>query len=126
MIYDIFLIVDRAGALFNAVTKQYGLNTYLLRLALPSPPPPPVTIATPYPRLPVDPEQDSTMESSMQQQNGKVEPPNLLRMNEVDIKATAAFVREFVTTSLIPWMEKSVMDWNESVGENKILFCVKI
>jgi hypothetical protein len=32
-----------------------------------------------------------------------------------DSERTAKFVREFVTTSLIPWMEKSVLEWNENV-----------
>jgi trafficking protein particle complex subunit 8 len=40
---------------------------------------------------------------------------NTLRMNEQDIQNTAKFVREFVTMSLIPWMEKCVVDWNENV-----------
>lgn len=42
----------------------------------------------------------------------------MLRMGEADIKATAQFVREFVTTGLIPWMEKAVIDWNEAVSLN--------
>ena len=40
---------------------------------------------------------------------------NTLRMNEQDIQQTAKFVREFVSMSLVPWMEKCVSDWNENV-----------
>jgi tRNA A37 threonylcarbamoyltransferase TsaD len=40
---------------------------------------------------------------------------NTLRMNEEDIQQTAKFVREFVSMSLVPWMEKCVADWNENV-----------
>jgi hypothetical protein len=40
---------------------------------------------------------------------------NTLRMNEKDIQQTAKFTREFLVMSLIPWMEKCVLDWNESV-----------
>jgi hypothetical protein len=39
----------------------------------------------------------------------------MLRMSEEDIKQTAKFVREFVSMSLVPWMEKCVADWNENV-----------
>ena len=40
---------------------------------------------------------------------------NTLRMNDEDIQQTAKFVREFVSMSLVPWMEKCVADWNENV-----------
>jgi len=36
-------------------------------------------------------------------------------MSEEDIQQTAKFVREFVSMSLVPWMEKCVADWNENV-----------
>jgi hypothetical protein len=36
-------------------------------------------------------------------------------MSEQDIQQTAKFVREFVSMSLVPWMEKCVADWNENV-----------
>jgi hypothetical protein len=36
-------------------------------------------------------------------------------MEENDIKHTARFTREFVVMSLVPWMEKCVLDWNETV-----------
>jgi hypothetical protein len=40
---------------------------------------------------------------------------NTLRLGEQDIQRTAKFVREFVSMSLVPWMEKYVADWNENV-----------
>jgi len=40
---------------------------------------------------------------------------NTLRLGEQDIQQTAKFVREFVSMSLVPWMEKNVADWNENV-----------
>ena len=36
-------------------------------------------------------------------------------MEEKDIQQTARFTREFLVMSLIPWMEKCVVDWNENV-----------
>ena len=38
-------------------------------------------------------------------------------------RAIGKFVREFVVMSLIPWMEKCVMEWNENVRFVKAL-CV--
>lgn len=113
----------RANALFNAVKKIYGLNTYLLRLSAPSPPPPPVPIPALFPRLPSPTHQNGQQQSI--QNTEKVQSPttettpglpvNSIRMCEVDIQETARFVRDFVTTGLIPWMEKCVVDWNEAV-----------
>jgi len=40
---------------------------------------------------------------------------NTLRMGEKDIQHTARFAREFVVMSLVPWMEKCVVEWNENV-----------
>lgn len=40
---------------------------------------------------------------------------NTLSMGEKDIQQTARFTREFVVMSLVPWMEKCVMEWNENV-----------
>jgi len=40
---------------------------------------------------------------------------NTLSMVENDIQQTARFTREFVVMSLVPWMEKCVLDWNENV-----------
>lgn len=36
-------------------------------------------------------------------------------MEDPDIQQTARFTREFLVMSLIPWMEKCVVEWNENV-----------
>jgi hypothetical protein len=36
-------------------------------------------------------------------------------MAETDIQQTARFTREFVVMSLVPWMEKCALEWNENV-----------
>ncbi|KAH0838197.1 ER-golgi trafficking TRAPP I complex 85 kDa subunit-domain-containing protein [Lanmaoa asiatica] len=106
---------EEAGALFNAVKKQYGLHAFMLPLSLPSPPPPPVPVPALPPRLPPP--------SSETWQNGSTSPrphstslvvsPNFLKLSEPDIQQMARFAREFVVMSLIPWMEKCVLEWNE-------------
>jgi hypothetical protein len=57
----------------------------------------------------------STTASKSRSTPGAAYEPNTLRMNEQDIQQTAKFVREFVSMSLVPWMEKCVADWNENV-----------
>lgn len=104
----------RAGALFNAVKKQYGLHSYLLSLALPSPPPPAVPVPALMPRLPPPPSEDDTKPERANKIAGLV--INALRLGEQDIQQTAKFTREFVVQSLVPWMEKCVNDWNEAVS----------
>lgn len=113
----------RAVALFNAVKKQFGLHTYLLRLEMPPNPPSPVPVPSRLPRLPAPPSDVPLLQSlasseplsPMPQENGN-EALNTIRMSERDIQDTARFVREFVTMSLVPWMEKCVLDWNEAVS----------
>ncbi|THH11203.1 hypothetical protein EW145_g824 [Phellinidium pouzarii] len=121
---------DEANALYNAVRKQYGLNTYILRLALPSPPPPPVSIPALYPRLPATPYQDGAQVKekgvsgqvlSPTLENGSGELGYMIRMCDSDIQAIAQLVRELVTTGLIPWMEKCVINWNEAYSSNRRL-----
>ncbi|KAJ7706314.1 ER-golgi trafficking TRAPP I complex 85 kDa subunit-domain-containing protein [Mycena rosella] len=116
---------EEAGALFNAVKKQFGLHSYLLPLALPSPPPPPVPVPALIPRLPPPPSSDSPELSPV-----TAPPPtpafpasglNTLRMNETDIQQTARFTREFLVMSLVPWMEKCVVEWNENFSSNRRL-----
>lgn len=122
----VLIFLTRANALFNAVKKQYGLNTFLLQLKLPSPPPPPVPVPASLPRLPSVQKQDGIPTSKLQLspdpvvspplENGTTRPPSAICMCDSDIQETARFVREFVTTSLIPWMEKCVVEWNEAVS----------
>ncbi|KAG6911541.1 hypothetical protein DXG01_011843 [Tephrocybe rancida] len=119
---------EEAGALFNAVKKQHGLHSYLLPLALPTPPPPPVPVPALPPRLPPSPSQDFL--------NPPPIPPtplspgfpgadanglHTIRMSEKDIQQTARFAREFLVMSLLPWMEKCVVDWNEVFSSTRRL-----
>jgi len=110
---------EEAGALMNAVTKQYGSNVYLLPLNLPSPPPEPVPVPLLMPRLPPVPIEPSSTgiapgpAPNHASSHTHVESPNTIRLAEQDIQQTAKFTREFVVMTLVPWMEKMVMDWSE-------------
>ena len=121
----------RANALFNAVKKQYGLHSYLLSLDLPTPPPAPIPVPALLPRLPPPSVLESPQLRRRQPPPTPVTPNNpggltsphvlnTLQMMEKDIQSTARFAREFVVMSLIPWMEKCVVEWNESVGQVSI------
>ncbi|KIO08413.1 hypothetical protein M404DRAFT_134508 [Pisolithus tinctorius Marx 270] len=119
---------EEATALFNAVKKQYGVHVYLLPLILPSPPPPLVPIPPLPPQLPpppVDVEQHdipgkpkSTLSNTREFLDAR---PNSLRMSEGDIQRTVRFMREFVVMSLVPWMEKCVIEWNEAYSSSRRL-----
>ncbi|KAK7059092.1 hypothetical protein VNI00_001716 [Paramarasmius palmivorus] len=111
---------EEATALYNAVKKQYGLHTYLLPLELPNPPPNPVPVPVTPLRLPPptmdSPEIRPPPTPLISPSNSQVAntPLNTLRMNEKDIQQTARFTREFLVMSLVPWMEKCVVEWNEN------------
>ncbi|EFI28666.1 hypothetical protein CC1G_13692 [Coprinopsis cinerea okayama7 len=125
---------EEANALFNAVKKQFGLHTYLLPLNLPSPPPPPVPVPALMPRLPPPPGPESPYIS---RHTGAIPPTpatanapsipgnpyalNTLRLEEKDIQAVLRFTREFVVMSLIPWMERCVVEWNEAYSSTRRL-----
>ncbi|KAF6766545.1 ER-golgi trafficking TRAPP I complex 85 kDa subunit-domain-containing protein [Ephemerocybe angulata] len=120
---------EEANALFNAVKKQYGLNCYLLSLELPSPPPAPIPVPALLPRLP-PPSGLQSPESTRWQPPATPNTPghhnsafalNTLRMDEKDIQQTARFTREFLVMSLIPWMEKCVVEWNENYSSTRRL-----
>ncbi|KAJ7654956.1 ER-golgi trafficking TRAPP I complex 85 kDa subunit-domain-containing protein [Mycena polygramma] len=117
---------EEAGALYNAVKKQFGLHSYLLPLGLPNPPPPPVPVPALIPRLPPPPSSDSPDLSPVPAPPPTPSLPtgaalNTLRMSEADIQQTARFTREFLVMSLIPWMEKCVVEWNENFSSNRRL-----
>ena len=101
----------RTESLFNAVKKQYG-NSHLLKLTLPSPPPPGVPSPVLLPRLPNDPE---NVGPDVPQPRAQAESFSI-KMIETDLASTARFVRELAVESLIPWMGKCVLEWNEAVS----------
>lgn len=105
------MFLCRAGALFNAVKKQFGLHVFLLPLSLPKPPPQPVPVPVAMPRLPPPPHLNLPVPPP---------PPKSLRMSDADIQKIARFTREFVVMSLVPWMEKCVLDWNEAVSGRQL------
>ncbi|KAI0094770.1 ER-golgi trafficking TRAPP I complex 85 kDa subunit-domain-containing protein [Irpex rosettiformis] len=44
-----------------------------------------------------------------------------LALSDNDIQQISRFVREFVVMSVVPWMEKCVMEWNESYSSSRRL-----
>ncbi|THV07645.1 hypothetical protein K435DRAFT_825459 [Dendrothele bispora CBS 962.96] len=127
---DSTLSDEEANALFNAVKKQFGLHSFLLTLDLPNPPPAPVPVPAAMPRLP-PPSPDSPKLQPVASpytpspaSPSPTNPPagvNTLKMSEKDIQQTARFTREFLTMSLIPWMEKCVIEWNENFSSTRRL-----
>ncbi|KIY70143.1 hypothetical protein CYLTODRAFT_392434 [Cylindrobasidium torrendii FP15055 ss-10] len=101
---------EEVGALFNAVKKQFGLHSYLLPLSA-SDASQSVPVPALVPRLPALGEEDGPVDV----------PVNMLKMNEVDIQRTARFAREFVVMSLVPWMERCVVEWNENFAATRRL-----
>jgi trafficking protein particle complex subunit 8 len=86
---------------------------------MPSTSPPPVPVPALNPRLPPPPPPDSSNSYHSTPTSPDTLHPkefNTLAMAENDIQQTARFAREFLVMSLIPWMEKCVMDWNEHVS----------
>lgn len=65
------------------------------------------------PRLP-SPAQEATA-SRITANASNPDVVNTLRLSEGDIQRTGKFTREFVVMSLVPWMEKCVLEWNENV-----------
>ena len=92
--------------MYNAVKKQHGFHVHLLNLSL-------ERSATPIPIIPLPPQLPlpNTAHPPFE-----VPDTSELWMSEGDAQATGKFVREFVTQSLLPWMEKNVLEWNEAVG----------
>ena len=71
------------------------------------------------PILPMPPRLPSPVEHPYANgQNGaipEIQDIDELLMTEADAQAVGKFVREFVTTALLPWMERNIIDWNENV-----------
>ncbi|EIW64369.1 uncharacterized protein TRAVEDRAFT_158546 [Trametes versicolor FP-101664 SS1] len=118
-----------AEALFNAVKKQYGLHSFLLPLHLPTDPlPAPVPVPALPPRLPTIIPLHSPPRTPQPSRPNNNPPPSptvytgsTLRLTQDDIQQLGRFVREFVTMSLIPWMEKCVVEWNENYSSSRRL-----
>ncbi|QRV90829.1 ER-Golgi trafficking TRAPP I complex 85 kDa subunit [Ceratobasidium sp. AG-Ba] len=113
------LSMDESQALLNAVRKQHGAHVHLMPWslaapsatrnfipALPSLPPPPNTLLDTPARQNLD---------DLTEAGGRT-----IHMAEEDLQSTNRFVREFVTQSLIPWMERNVVEWNEAVSTHSI------
>ena len=99
-------------ALFNATKKQYGLHTHLLTVSL-STPVAAISVPPLLPELPPTPMPDATFGQAA------CDGDYHLNLTEQDVAQFARFVREFVTMSLVPWMERCVLDWNETVRQYK-------
>lgn len=92
-----------------------------------SPIPPPSQVpgsvpapSTPTPTPPPIPLPASFMNGTQEHPPSSLSPapqftPGQLHLSEGDIQQTGRFVREFAVMSLLPWMEKCVIDWNEVV-----------
>ena len=107
--------------------KQFGLQSYLLSLTLPKPSPPPVPVPAALPRLPPPPTQESTSSnmSPIPKTAFVHSVVNTLCLVETDIQQTARFTREFVVMSLVPWLEKCVLEWNENVYSGYTSICCR-
>lgn len=101
----------------NATKKQYGLHCHLLSLNLSNP-------QTPRQLRPSPPELPSLLTPSVNSERGGVLPQTngvngtsleVLNLSDEDTVNSTRFIREFVTQSLVPWMERCVMEWNETV-----------
>lgn len=49
-----------------------------------------------------------------------------VHMADEDLQSTNQFVREFATQSLIPWMERNVIEWNEAVSNRVFILSVAL
>lgn len=99
---------NRAMALYNAIKKQYGLHIHLLAVSF-SRPEAPVAAPSLLPELPLSPLPDAAF-SKVSKDRGEH-----LNLSPEDVSQLARFVREFTTMSLVPWMERYAMEWNETV-----------
>ncbi|KAH7104622.1 ER-golgi trafficking TRAPP I complex 85 kDa subunit-domain-containing protein [Auriculariales sp. MPI-PUGE-AT-0066] len=99
---------EECGALMNACKKQYGVHSHFLSLEL-GQPAFPIPLFTLPPRLPLP--ADASLPEIPEQQE--------LRMSPTDLQQAAKFAREFVVMSLVPWMERCILDWNENFAANR-------
>ncbi|KAI0686194.1 ER-golgi trafficking TRAPP I complex 85 kDa subunit-domain-containing protein [Earliella scabrosa] len=82
-----------------------------------APPRPPA--ASPMPRQPAPPPLTNKPSENLQPSPGY--NGNTLTLTQDDIQQIGRFVREFVTMSLVPWMERCVVEWNENYSSSRRL-----
>ncbi|CAE6523932.1 unnamed protein product [Rhizoctonia solani] len=108
------LNMDESQALFNAVKKQHGAHAHLMCWSLSG-----STTSNPFipppPQLPPPPNGETPSSHPLEDLTEGSEGDNTA-LGDDDLQNTNRFVREFVTQSLIPWMERNVMEWNEAVS----------
>lgn len=70
------------------------------------------------PRQPAPPPLTSKLSENASQSYSLDYDGSTIKLTQEDIRQIGRFVREFVTMSLIPWMEKCVVEWNENVCQH--------
>ncbi|KAG8986225.1 hypothetical protein FRB93_005483 [Tulasnella sp. JGI-2019a] len=114
---------DEANALMNATKKQFGLHCHLLTLKM-NKPNTPKLLASPPPQLPPRTLLPSTPGPAVAQplHDAHLDVQlNTLNLSDEDTVSTTRFMRELVNQSLIPWMERSVLEWNETYSSSRRL-----
>jgi hypothetical protein len=118
--------MNRSQALLNATKKQYGAHAHLIPWSL-STPSATSPFIPPLPRLPPPP--SATIDTPARHQLDdlpEVVGRDGVHMADEDLQSTSRFVREFATQSLIPWMERNVIEWNEAVSDRVFILSVEV
>lgn len=102
--------------LLDSIKRIYGLNCCILPLNSGSPDSPASADVT---KLWTTALQGETLARLQSPRLGQeVEDKDFASLlSEEDVKRLKGFVRELVAQSLIPWMERCVTHWNESVSK---------
>ncbi|EUC53708.1 trapp complex protein Trs85, partial [Rhizoctonia solani AG-3 Rhs1AP] len=108
------LNMDESQSLLNAVKKQHGAHAHLMCWSLSGSSTTKPFVPRP-PQLPPPP--NGAIETSSNPQfddlTKDVEIYSTI-LGDDDLQSISRFVREFATQSLIPWMERNVIEWNEA------------
>lgn len=83
--------IEKSTAVFEKMKRYFGLHCHLLRVK-------------------------RTTGENNEQQNGESPSPSL---HEEDVNAIKLFVRELVTQSVMPFMERCVATWNDQVASSR-------
>lgn len=100
-------------ALLDQIKKAYGIHCALLDIHSWNPDAPPPLEGQPDTRPSLF---DSLWTPYLPQTN---EQPPFVHMGEKDAYNIKVFLRELVVKSLIPWMERSVQSWNETLAASR-------